>query len=258
MSAIEKKIKGIEGQTSGKTGEDFKKKLMEGSAKDIGNRMKNTDASFHDRGAIDSYLKQVEDAIGEKWNYKQYYGENGGKSIHPYFDAEVGDLVFPDKDGKVRYVNKDYLMKMQQIEDYIDDKVDYMMKIAIKSDQLCMDVLNLSKEDYKKVLLPVGPNKGDDTLQGNLGMDDDMKKLDGTVQSIKATPAGSAKQVEKLSKLRIAVRAMRDRFVMKDLHRDLEEARKKAGPVSGNNEMVNDKVSALNRTTKMGTTQPSQ
>ena len=215
------------------------------------------DASFHDRGAIDGYLKQVEDAIGEKWNYKTYHGENGTKSTHPYYDAEVGDLVFPDETGKVRYVNKDYLMKMQQIEDYIEDKVDYMMKIAIKSDQLCMDVLNLNKDDYEHALKPINAG-GNSELQGNLGMDNDMKNIDGTVQSIKATPAGSAKQVEKLSKLRIAVRAMRDRFVMKDLHRDLEEARKKAGPVSGNNEMVNDKVSALNRTTKMGTTQPSQ
>ena len=250
MTSLDSKLKGIQGQEKdkGKSGEDFKKKLIEGSAKDIGNRMKNTDASFHDRGAIDSYLKQVEDAIGEKWNYKQYFGEKGEKSIHPYYDAEVGDLVFPDKDGKVRYVNKDYLMKMQQIEDYIEDKVDYIMKIAIKSDQLCMDVLNLSVGDYEKALYPVGTGKkGDPTLQGDLGMDDDMKALDGSVRSIKATPAGSAKQVEKLSKLRTCVRAMRDRFVMKDLHRHLEEAKKNAGPVSGNDASVNDGGSTLNR-----------
>ena len=113
MTSLDSKLKGLEGQEKdkGKSGEDFKRKLIEGSAKDIGNRMKNSDASFHDRGAIDSYLKQVEDAIGEKWNYKQYFGEKGEKSIHPYYDAEVGDLVFPDQDGKVRYINKDYLMK---------------------------------------------------------------------------------------------------------------------------------------------------
>lgn len=59
------------------TGNEFRKKLLEGSAKDIGNRKLNTDASFHDRGAIDAYLDEVVNAIGEKWVYKVYKGEDG-------------------------------------------------------------------------------------------------------------------------------------------------------------------------------------
>lgn len=156
MSSWQKDIGGqtADRKTKNYTGDELKKKLLEGSAKDMGNRKTSTDASFHDRGAIDSYLEQVVGAIGEKWNFKSYKGEDGQPSKHPYYDAEIGGLVFPDENGGVRYMSKDYLMKMQEIEDYIEDKVDYIMKIAIKSKQLCKDVLFLNEDDYNATLAP--------------------------------------------------------------------------------------------------------
>lgn len=215
------------------TGNEFRKKLLEGSAKDIGNRKLNTDASFHDRGAIDAYLDEVVNAIGEKWVYKIYKGEDGKASTHPYYDNEVGDIVYPDENGSVRFLNKNYIAKVQAIEEYIENKVDYIMERAVKSKNLCMDMLDLNVTDYNNFLRPVSSG-GNAVLQSKLGMGDDMQQLDGTVDAIKSTPAGSAKQVEMLSKLRIVVRALRDRFVMKDLQRELEEAKKKAGPRTGN------------------------
>jgi hypothetical protein len=245
-------MKGISGQMPDRgnkkaTGDAFRKKLLEGSARDIGNRKRTTDASFHDRGAIDSYLDQVVNAIGEKWNYKTYKGEDGQASTHPYFDHDVGDMVYPDEKGDVRYMNKDYLMKMQEIEDYIEDKVDYIMKIAIKSKELCKDVLNLNEIDYNHALAPASETTQGPAVQKSLHMGKEMQELDARIDSIKATPAGSAKQVEKLSKLRTCVKALRDRFVMKDLRRELSEAKKLAGPRTGN-ELTEADDKKLNRT----------
>jgi len=126
-------------------------------------------------------------------------------------------MVFPDADGFVRRVNEQWLQRELEVENAIEDKVDRIMKYAIANDRMCMDILNLNDEEYYALL---GPGGGAD-----VGLKDpDMLKIDGTVGSIKRTPAGSISQTEKLSKLRFVCKELRYRVAFQNVHRHLEDA----------------------------------
>ena len=201
---------------------DVRKNIIEASYKTMGGR-KHTDAlsSVADRKHVQSYIEQIEASLGEKWLYETRYDMNGDPITEPYYHPLTGDMVFPDKKGKIRILNHDYLQKQIEIETYIEDKVDNMMKKCVVSDQVCMDILNLDENEY---ILHLG--KGNTPFGSADAVE--FKNIDGRVSSIKATPAGSLTQTEKLSKLRYVVKALRHRYAEQDMHRNVQDAGKNA------------------------------
>lgn len=209
---------------------DLESRILETSYKMAGGRnYSSAEASFADRKHQQSYVEQLKIALGDKWSYSQHMGIDRNPNFDPYYDPEAGEMVFPSSKGDVRFLNHDYIMKMKQIEEFIEDKVDYMMKFCVISDELCQDALDLDVTAYDALLQPVGGGKnGSAKQQTDLNMDDEMQKLDARIISIKSTPAGSILQTQKLSKLRVVARALRHRFVVKDINRHIEDAKKLA------------------------------
>lgn len=235
MSSLILKAKKLTGQTSATNATHaLASKLAEGSYAMVGGRNAHSaDASFADRQNIDVHVAAMKQAIGSKWQYVTRTDENGTDVSHPYFDPEIGEMVYPDDTGRVRSVNKQYLDKMLEIENYIEDKVDKIMTYAVVSEDMCKDILNLSDREYTAILAPVGAgvSMGDAARQKDIGMESrQMQELDGRIHNIKASPAGSISQTEKISKLRYVVRALRQRVAIRDLNRPIASDVAKAGP----------------------------
>jgi len=205
-------------QKAGDHKNDVRKKITEASYKTMGGR-KFTDAlsAVADRKHVQSYIAEIENSLGEKWLYETRHDMEGHPIIEPYFHPLTGDMVFPDAKGKVRILNGAYLEKQKEIESYIEDKVDRMMSLCVISDEMCMDVLNLTKEEYRNHLSKGKIPFGDADAE-------EFKDIDGRVLSIKATPAGSMSQTEKLSKLRYVTKMLRHRYAEQDMHRTVADA----------------------------------
>jgi hypothetical protein len=197
--------------------------LAEASYSKMGGRNHTSaDSSFADRSHIDVHVAAMQQAIGSKWQYVTRADADGGET-HPYFDPEVGEIVYPDDKGRVKTMNKQYLDTMLSIENAIEDKVDQIMQYAIASEQMCMDILDLTYDEYVRLL---APQKAGNSEQTKLKMSVEMTALDGTITSIKSTPAGSITQTEKISKLRYVCRALRKRVAIRDIHRHIEDVNK--------------------------------
>lgn len=201
-------------------------KLSEASYSMMGGRSHATaDSSFADRDHIATHVAAMQQAIGSKWQYVARTDDDGVVDTQPYFDPDVGDMVYPDDKGRVRTVNQQYLDKMLEIENYIENKVDIMMSYCVASKDLCKDVLNLGEKEYFEILGPDASGR-----QVSEGMSREMAELDATIDSIKASPAASITQTAKISKLRWVCRQLRQRFAIRNMYRHVNEDVNRAGP----------------------------
>ena len=139
----------------------------------------------------DAYSK----GLGDRIYYVQYFDEKQEPITAPITDDD-GNLIMPDtEDGKFRKVNETwYDANMQALKEF-EKRVDDEMEDRVFSDQLNATVMGLSMKKYLEILQPNG---------GMDGMTDEMKKVDGRVSTIRATPPG-IEQTRMLSKLRFLV-----------------------------------------------------
>lgn len=200
------------------------KLILEGSySKQGGRNSQSASASIADRNHTANYVEAFKNAVGEEWTYTGHRDKKGNPILTPYYDHECGEMVFPDKDGYIRAVNKDYVEQMVQMEQVIEDKVDRMVEKAKKSENLCKMVLNLDVGSYDKFLAPI-TSGGDAAIQTSANMSTDMQALDGRFLALRSLPTGSMSQIAALSKLRAAAYARRHVYYERDLHRHVGDA----------------------------------
>jgi hypothetical protein len=209
--------------------ESISTRILEGSSKEFKKRNYKDEASaVHDRNYAQNYVEGVSNAIGEPVSYIARMDSKGNAINVPFYSPELGEMVFPDERGGYKYWNADYLEKQIQIEEEIRAKVDRMMRACVTTPEMCREVLDVTDDYYKELLLPItGGGKAE--VQAKMGMADEMQKIDGTVEAMLGLPSGSLLQTQALSKLRLVCRKHRHRFLVHDLHKHTaEEAAKVA------------------------------
>lgn len=211
--------------------EEFNADLLDTAYKTQGGLKRTAVASFADRNRLITYNENLHEQIGEKWVYRKMLGQDKKPSTLPYYDAETDSMVFPDSEGDVRILNKEYILKKREMDAYIEKQVDQMVKDSVISDSLAKDVLDLNDLSYVALLGSVDADtdeKGDLAAQKKLGMGNEMRKIDARVSTIRSIPAGSLSQTQALSKLRFLCKARRHYYNVADFNRNLGEAKGKA------------------------------
>ena len=118
-------------------------KILEANYRKQGGRKFSTaDASVADRRHVESYIESYKHALGEKWTYSSRKGQDGDPITVPYYDPDVVaadgtmvDIVFPDKNGDVRSLNKQYMDELIRMEEAIEKKVDRITELCVISDK---------------------------------------------------------------------------------------------------------------------------
>lgn len=158
----------------------------------------STESNIAQRGSVFTTLDNIMNGGGDKITYQQFMGQDGEPIKLPYVDSDTGHLVYPNEKGVVRAINGGFLSQWKELNDQLEDRIDEVMEYCIISDELSQFVLGISKESWEKL---TKAGQGED-----IGMSEELAKLNCGISYIKSLPANSVSQTGALSKLRFIVR----------------------------------------------------
>lgn len=191
---------------------------------------RSADKGFMDRDyAILAAQNEIKN-IGGKVKYTTHRDENYETSSTPFYDPDVGGMVYPNENGDVRKFNADYIRLISSANKQIRMKVDWIMEMVRDlDDQTMIELLGIGRDNYYNYLR----SATNDTAPPGFEKDDSFAKINGTVVGIRSTPPGSLAQAQALGKMRRVVYAFRNNINLTNLRKSgLDSSKTQAGSQS--------------------------